>query len=277
MMTDIDHLMIKVEECQAAGADFERLGFIVTPLSVIGAMGVANRLVLMKPLTGGSANFLELMSVHDPARLNPTIGAMLAGPERAFGMVVTCADADEARAGLIDRGYAPGPVHRLTREWDLGGEVLRVALDVILPMPAPFPVTLCRYRTLEHYLRPEWRAHPNGAVSLIAIHCVSQNPAPAMAYYETLFAKPAAPAPDGGLTITPGAVHLSVQEAASFSQAFGQTPLQDEGFAGYSLRSADLGRTRAYLAGQGIGFTETPGGLVLDPARTHGAILRFVA
>ena len=47
---EIDHLLASGDP-EIGGAAYERLGFTVTPISVIGPLGVANRLVLLRPLS----------------------------------------------------------------------------------------------------------------------------------------------------------------------------------------------------------------------------------
>lgn len=277
-IAEIDHLLTAVADADAAGADFERLGFTVSPPSVIDAMGLANRLVLLTPLTEGAANFIELMCLHDPPRANPAMKELLSGPEGIRSMVMTSFDADATHEALARAGYAPNGVHRLQREWALpSGEVLHLAFDVLLPLPAPFLFNVCRYRTLEHYLRPEWRVHANGARSLVAVHAVAPDPAREMAYYEKLFGKPAEAEPQGGLSISPGAVKLTVVTPEVFRTRFGIDAPRPSGYAGYTIRCDDLAHTRAVLARNGVPFSETGDGLVIAPALARGNVLRFVA
>jgi hypothetical protein len=275
---EIDHLLTAVRDAQRAGEDFERLGFTVTPLSVIAAMGVSNRLVLLSPLTDGAANFVELMALHDSAAANAAMRRLLEGPESVRSMVMASRDAETTRSALAAEGYEPGEVHKLQRVWELpGGEKLHLAFDVLLPLPAPFAFNVCQYRTLQHYLRPRWRAHPNGAVSLVSVHCVDPQPREATGYYEKLFGKRAERESDGSLSITPGKVKLVVHMPAQFAAAFGTEPPRPGGYAGYSIKVEDPGRATALLRARGVEPIDLgAAGVVVRPQAAHGNALRFV-
>jgi len=56
LIPDIDHLMCGVSDPQKAGETFEKLGFTVSPLSVIPSFGLANRCVLLTPRTTDRGN-----------------------------------------------------------------------------------------------------------------------------------------------------------------------------------------------------------------------------
>lgn len=274
-LVEIDHLLTAVADAKAAGAEFERLGFTVTPLSVIGAMGLANRLVLLDPLTEGTANFIELMALHDPARANAAMRSLLDGPPGIRSMVMASFDAEASRAALEAQGRAPGPVHKVTREWVLpSGERLDVAFDVLLPMPAPFAFNVCRYRTLRHYLRPAWRAHPNGAKSVVAVHAVADDPAAAADFYVRLFDRPAERLADGSLAVGPGAVRLAIATPADFAAAFGRPAPRPGGYAGYTIRVASLSRLDTMLHANSMTATRAAEqGLVVE---AEGNLIRFV-
>ena len=270
-IAEMDHLMTAVADPDAAGRDYERLGFTLTPLSVIHEMGLSNRLILFDPLTPDSGNFIELMAVHDAARANPQMRAFLAGPAGTRSMVMASPDADAARAELDRNGYAPGPVHRLARVWELpSGERLDVSFDVLLPIAAPFTFNLCRHRTLQHYLRQEWRQHANGARSLVAVYGVASDPKAAIGYFEALFGRPARQTALGALAVAAAAVELQIFSPDQFADAFGLA--RTEGYAGFAIRVGDLAATRRLL---GAAATERAGGLVAGPL--HGNVIHFVA
>jgi hypothetical protein len=274
---EIDHLLTAVRDAERAGEDFERLGFTVTPLSVIAAMGVANRLVLLTPLGDGTANFVELMALYDPATANTAMQQLLEGQESIRSMVMTSRDAEATRSALVAAGYEPGEVHKLQRVWELpSGEKLNLAFDVLLPLPAPFAFNVCQYRTLQHYLRPQWREHRNGALSLVSVHCVAAEPRAAMGYYEKLFGKLAEHASDESLSITPGDVKLMVHTPAQFTATFGLEPPRPEGYAGYSIKVADLGRTTDLLRSRGVDLVDLRSAAIVRPEAAHGNVLRFV-
>ncbi len=242
---EIDHLLTKVEQPELAGAHFERLGFTVTPLSPIESMGLCNRLVLFEPLTPGSANFIEFMGVADAARLPPSMAELLQGPPGIRSIVMATPNAHAARAELIRNGYAFGDVHHVARQWVLPNEQLNVEFDVLLPVPAPFAFNLCRYFTLQHYVRPAWMQHANRIKHLEAVYCVADEPKQAVRYYEDLFGVAANGGDAQGWSVSPGKVTLTIFSPESWQRKSGAAC--KPGFAGYRLRSADLQTTRQFM------------------------------
>ncbi len=246
----IDHLMNKVDSPQDAGAWFERCGFTVTPLSVIGSMGLCNRLVLFEPALAGGANFLELMGTVPSAQVQPAMGKLLAGDDGTRSMVLVSQDAHASRAQLAERGFAPGEVHNVTRQWELPGESLDLAFDVLLPMPAPLMFNVCRYYTLQHYLRPQWVQHANGVQRIASVMGVVDDVAEAAAFYERLFGTVPRQVAPGRMLLEPGAIALELFTPEAYTAAGGGQ--RTAGFAGYSLACKNAGDTVGWFIHAGV-------------------------
>ena len=271
---EIDHLLTKVAQPELAGEHFMRLGFTVTPLSQIDAMGLCNRLVLFEPLTTGSANFIELMGVTDAARVPPAMAGLLEGPPGIRSMVMTTLDAHAARAELVGNGYAFGDVHHIARDWVLPHHRIQVEFDVLLPVPAPFAFNVCRYFSLQHYIRPEWTRHANGIRHLEAVYCVASDPRLALRYYENLFGVAAIGSDAQGWSVSPGHVQLTVFSPQSWQNRF-NVPAPP-GFAGYRLRCNDLAETNTFLQSVGLPMkVGANGDLLLSPDLMFGGFVHI--
>jgi hypothetical protein len=186
---DIDHLMLGVADPDAAAADFARLGFAVTPLSAMPQIGLANRCVMLSPAAPGAANYLELLG-HDPQRASPFMSALLGGGEGIKSLVLAADDMAQSMARLAACGAPTGEPLHIQRRWILpGGEALDLAFTVATPALDAPPVycNLCRHHTLHHYLRSEWRQHPNGARSLVAVLVEADEPDTVTSWYARLF------------------------------------------------------------------------------------------
>lgn len=247
----IDHLMNKVDSPQDAGAWFERCGFTVTPLSVIGSMGLCNRLVLFEPAFAGGANFIELMGTVPGAPVQPAMGQLLAGEDGTRSMVLVSQDANATQVQLAQRGFAPAQVHHVTRQWDLPGESLDLAFDVILPMPAPLTFNVCRYYTLQHYLRPQWLRHANGVLRISSVMGVVEDVAQAATFYERLLGVTPRQIRQGHMLFEPGAMALELFSQDAYSAA-GGTRGRPPGFSGYRLSCVNARETKAWFAGAGV-------------------------
>src|SRR5262245_51995349 len=95
-IAEIDHLLCHVRDLDAAASLFRRMGFTLSPVSRIETMGISNHLVLMRPRSPDSGNYIELMAAHDRAQLPPVMASTLAGEEGIKSMVLGTADAGAA-------------------------------------------------------------------------------------------------------------------------------------------------------------------------------------
>jgi hypothetical protein len=279
-LTEIDHLLASGDPV-AGGAQYERLGFTVTPLSVIENLGVANRLILLTPLTPGTANFFECMGVVDPRRAaaNP-MGALLEGPPGVRSMVMGTRDAQATYEALSRDGYPFGKPIDVEREWRLpDGEVLKPAFRVTLPAAGPLRFNFCQYRTLHYYLREQWLRHENGARHLTAVYAVADDPGAVASHFEKVFACQARER--GGIhCMTPGAVELRVGNVAALKSLVperwlpgGASPAR---YVGFEVEVESLVEVGELLRARGIEHAEQDGALIVAPPDACGNALRFV-
>src|SRR5262245_8820705 len=239
---DIDHLMLGIADPDGAAADFERLGFTTTPLSAMPQIGLANRCVLLTPEREGAANYLELLG-HDPQIAAPFMRALLGGGEGIKSLVLAAGDMDASVARLTELDAPPvaAPLH-IKRRWTLpDGETLDLAFTVATPALDAPPVycNLCQHHTLHHYLRPEWRQHPNGARSLAAVLVEADAPEDVTEWYARLFDRAPAVAIEG-------------------RRVAGAKPRA----VGFAISVADIDAAAALLTRNGAAFTRAGSTLV---------------
>src|ERR1700704_6691912 len=136
---DIDHLSLTLSDPAAAATRLLQLGFNLTP------EGVEPRCICFQPDQDDVPNYIELLQ-GDPAVVALALNvAELEGEERTHAW--------ETEDGFeVDAGVVVG---------DSGG-----------PLPW-FPV---RPETPDAFMEPEWIVHPNGALALMAIHAVAEDP-----------------------------------------------------------------------------------------------------
>jgi len=277
--TEIDHLLGSAVDPQHGGEKYARLGFTVTPLSVIESIGVGNRMVLLQPLTVNTANFIECMGIVDRARVPPTMAELLGGSEGMRSMVLSGPDARTSHAQLKRDGYEFLPPLDLEREWTLpSGEILRPAFLVTLPAPAPLRFNFCQYRNLHPYLRTEWLAHENGAQHLTSVLAIADNAKAAVGSFETAFASPAR-SRDGIFSTGPGKVQLRVGNQAALralipDEWLGET--QGVRYLGFEVKVASLAALRTLFVRRGINFIERSQALVVAPHEACGNVVRFI-
>jgi Glyoxalase-like domain len=241
----IDHLLTKVQSAVSSGQWFEARGFTVTPLSSINTMGIENRLVLFNSGVAGTANFIELMGVQSGAQVQKSMQQLLSGPNGSRSIVLVSHDAYDCADHLRRMRFSPGEVHNVKRQWLLPNETLDLEFDVLLPIQADLTFNVCKYFTLEHYLRPSWTSHANGVSHLSAIFGVVEDAEKTALAYARILGGQLEKAEAGHYTISNFAVCLHVFEANAYEGFTGKKTRK--GIVGYELTSADLDLTVNYL------------------------------
>lgn len=245
--------------------------------------GVANRLVIMTPKGGGVANFIELMAIEDRNRLEPQMAMVLAAAQGIKSLVNTLADADAARSAHVAAGFGMLGVWSKQRVWlRPSGEELLVAFRVLLPEPGQVPLMFngVEYRTLHHYLRPEFRRHRNGARRWVSVSAVvdDEDFDETLAIYERLYGTAAMRGP-GEATIAVRDTSLRLMTSGGLATAFGPVDVsgfQPPTYCAITVEVADLARAAAILAETAVRHIRRPDSLVIEPAEACGIALEFV-
>ncbi|WP_170181858.1 VOC family protein [Phreatobacter stygius] len=269
----IDHLLTFVHDLDAAARFFDALGFTLTPESRIDGMGIVNRLILFPETSGGSANFIELMSVSDPEKLPPAMARLLTGEEGIKSMVLSFADAARAHARLnaLGCGFAP-PVH-VRREWKVSAsESVWPEFDVLLPVDDVVTFNGCRYHNVELYRRPAWTDHRNGARAFDRVDCAAGDPLAAARRLADILDRPHETTTEGG-RVTLGRVALQVSAEAPGTRQPGSAAR----FIGYRVAGASRDQVGAVLARQGAATATAGGALVVPGGLAFGQRIEFAA
>lgn len=207
----IDHVVIAVDDLEAAARRYESLGFTLTPrASHPDHMGTANRLA---QFTGG--NFIELVEAdrpdrmvdHDLASTPPrfSFGAHIrAFTERQNGMAALVLASDDARAEaarLAAAGiqtYAPIDFERTATQPD--GTTARVAFSLAFATSPDLPdlaFYFCQHHTPETFWKPRFQSHANTAQAITAVHLSAEDPSRHRGFLEHLTGATGEPVPGG--------------------------------------------------------------------------------
>jgi hypothetical protein len=241
----IDHLLTKVVSAEASGQWFEERGFTVTPLSAIASMGIENRLVLFNSGVAGTANFVELMCFQSDVPVQKTMQELLNGASGSRSIVLVSNDAHACADHLRGLGFEPGTVHNVKRQWSLPNETLDLEFDVLLPIQADLTFNVCRYFTLEHYLRPTWTTHANGVSHLSAIFGVVGDAKASAIAYSTILGESFEKVSASHYKVANSAVSLHLFEPSAYEAFAGRS--NRKGIAGYELTTKDIDLTFDYI------------------------------
>ncbi|MEW5421445.1 VOC family protein [Amorphus sp. 3PC139-8] len=273
---DIDHLMVHVPDSERAGAAFERLGFVATPKSEM--PGLSNRLICFSDTTAdsGVCNYIELMELEDAAIAPPQMQKVLLGPGPA-STVLSVEDAAAVRERLAEEGMTISPALELSRDWILpNGEVLKAAFAVAIPEPgqAPFYWNFCKHRTAQHYVRPDFTGHPNGALRISQMIAVAEDPADTAAHYVTHWQ---ARFEGGRLVLPHGRVTLALLNPADYRAAVAGVPGLDArpGLKGIRIAVSDLAGAQRLIEAAGVSTYAVGDGFAVAPVDAAGTLLIF--
>lgn len=265
----LDHIVVATRDLDAAARRYEALGFTLTPRARHpDHMGTSNRLAQF-----ADRNFIELVEVdrpqllddHDFAASPPrfTFGAHnRAFLERAEGMsmlVLTSDDAhgDAERFAAAGLGtYAPFDFHRRATLPD-GSQVevsfsLAFATSPAMPEIAFF---VCQNRFPQHFWKPAFQAHANGARGIATVYIAADDP-DAHVGFLAAFSGGTARAVDGGHAVSCGRQEIRVltpDRIAAIAPGFRREPSRGPGFAGIAI-AADGATPRVTPAEEACGL-----------------------
>ncbi|MFD1694390.1 VOC family protein [Roseibium aestuarii] len=183
MTRGLDHIVVAVRDLEAAGAAWEALGFTVTPTNRH-PWGTANKLVQLDGF------FVELLTVADPEGITEatetefSFGAFnrdfLARREGISMLVAQSEGAEADRADFERLGlktWAPFGFERVANLPD--GTTAQVAFDLTFATDPHGPALgffTCHNKFPEHFWKPAFQTHENGAKTVATLYMVAGDP-----------------------------------------------------------------------------------------------------
>jgi hypothetical protein len=193
----IDHVVIASRDLDGLAARYEALGFRLTPRAFHeDRMGTSNRLAQFR-----GRNFIELLEVDRPDAVEePGPGGFAFGAflkrylARREGLAMIVFRTDDARADIaawraagIDT-YAPFDFQRQARLPDGSEATVGFSLGFATSPEAPeLGFFVCQNRAEEHFWKPAYQSHANGAEEIVAVRLVAREPARHGAFLGRLF------------------------------------------------------------------------------------------
>lgn len=282
----IDHLVICVEDLDAARDSCARLGFTTTPHAVH-PFGTGNSLVQLQ------GNFLELLTVVDESKfVQPAPGqfgfgefnrTFLGAREGMSMLVFEGHGADDDCADFAANGLdAYDPFHFERKAMLPNGEEVTVAFSLAFVTEKSMPEAVfftCQQHAPEYFWKPEFQRHANGASVVSETVMVAARPSDLTSLFGGLQGADAVLETAGGLRIETARGHVTVLSPDKFAERFGAaSPGPDSPhFAAFRVLVADLGVTERILRGNGVTFRQTDYTLQIGPETAFGCVLEFAA
>lgn len=275
----IDHLVLAVNDLEAAREAYRRMGFTLTPRAQH-PWGTANSLVQLQ------GNFLELLAVAEPEKIpQAESGRFSFGAfnqsylRRRQGLSMLVFQSSDARVDQTEfraRGletYEPFNFERQAKLPD--GSLKTVAFSLAFVTEPRMPEAAfftCQQHAPEFFWKPDYQRHANGAQAVIEVVMLANDPGGLADFFGRLVEPDAVSRAEGALRVQLGEGALSVLDATRLAQRFPGVRLSDvlrkPHFAGYSIAVDDLDVAEDVLERNGIAAVRT--GDRLQIAAEHG-------
>jgi hypothetical protein len=191
--------------------------------------------------------------------------------------------AEEAAAALAALGLHPSEPRALGRQLELpeGTVVPRFSLLTLPPEETPgLDCFLCGHLTPELVRRPEWVAHPNGALGIHSVHLLVEDTAPLLPAYDRLFGLHEVTTTDAVAAVRAGPHRILFSTPDDFMTMHPDIEIDPDfllpGIAAIELAVTSRDAAADYLAQWQIPFDEPPDGrLIVAADDANGTVLFF--
>ncbi|MGH7152507.1 MAG: VOC family protein [Acetobacteraceae bacterium] len=272
----LDHVVVDVQDrMDEAVRRYRALGFHLTERGHH-SLGSINHLAMFDP------DYLELLGTGDPGS---AARADLAGfPVGLNGLVFKLQDAATRQAQLVAEGVPALPVVSFSRPVVLpNGTRNDARFNVVrLESRAVFDgrVYFCEHLTPELVWRPEWQAHPNGAIGVARVVLALRDPSHAAGIFRRMFGADAMDA--NGRTLTAGKARIELTPQQEVRSALGEMMPDAAGRGDYmallGVRVRSLDAAERALRANGVkGLQRHAERLLVAPDEAMNVALEFVA
>ncbi|AXO16857.1 VOC family protein [Thalassospira indica] len=270
MSRAIDHIVLCVNDLDAAIAVYTQLGFTVTPRAVH-PFGTGNALIQL------DAMYIELLAVVDPGKIAETDLALpfsfpiynrdyLRHREGMSMLALQSRDAEQDRQKFIAAGAAVPAVFHFERDAKTpDGETVGVAFSLAYanhPLLRHAVTFVCQHRhPAQNFYFPAYQSHKNGAVAIGKVLVDHWAAEAVRDFYEEIGVDAIVDALHGDELVS----RYGVEDSA----------FPTDGFAGFELIVDDMAKIAD--AAVAMGAVEKDGMLIIAPSRFFGVLMVITA
>ncbi len=263
----LDHAGVVGPDLAALAAQYERLGFSLTPRALAGGGRIANRCAMLRE------GYLELMALA-PGGESATLTRLLARHAGAHIVALAVDDPASTVARLQRAGIDCSGPEQSERAIDAADPAGPHASFLHLPVPEQpeARINLIQHLTPELLWQARFLSHPNHAIALEDVVLAVPVPAETAARFSRLAGLPAVPDATGGyaLVLPRGRIRLLPAEADTTK------PLVVPSIVGISLRTDDgCAAIRRLLTTAHIPYVVADGSVATLPEDSGGVSLQF--
>jgi hypothetical protein len=241
---DIDHLTLTVADPNSVATRLQQVGFTLTP------EGTDPRCICFPPAADDIPNYIEVTEGSHSGMTLAVNVEKLKGEERTFSW--------ESEDGLV------------------------VSAEVIVgDGDGPLPWLPVKQVQPEAFMEPEWIIHPNGALGMIAIHAVSDDPKDTARKLAALWKGESEDIFDGCAVVKTGAMELLIWSPAAYQAEYKaievMAPKQLPSVVGIAIAVERPRPLQALLRANNVTFALTEGDRILvPPDQTGGLVIEFM-
>jgi hypothetical protein len=191
----LDHVGVVTRDLATLAAQYERLGFTLTPLARHADGRIGNRCAMLRQ------GYIELMAVVDPNAGSATLERFLARYAGVHILAFSIADPQAHVTRLRHAGIEGPTVTRFERQVDSGTSATARFDLVQLPDQPEGRFNLVHHLTPELLWQQRFMHHPNNAISLDAIELSVAFPVATAARLSRLLGCPVVPDATQGFTL----------------------------------------------------------------------------
>src|SRR5579883_891445 len=241
---DIDHVTITAADPVTVAARLEQVGFTLTPAET------EPRCICFPPAEDDIPNYLDLVE----------------GSPEGVTLAVNVTDLEGEERSV---------------SWESDEGLVVSAEFVVGEGGGPLPWLPVKHLQPDAFMEPEWIVHPNGALGMMAVHAVSDDPQATAkelgsawgAITEDLF--------DGCVMVQTGAVELMIWSPAAYQAEYKDVeaiaPEQKPAVVGIAIAVERARPLQALLRANNVPFALTEGDRVIVPAeQTDGLMIEFM-
>lgn len=283
----LDHIVICVRDLAAAQRFYQALGFTTTPTAQH-PFGTANSLVQLQ------GNFIELLSVGQPdkiAEAQPghfSFGAynrdFLARREGFSMLVFESGDARADQAEFAAKGLATYAPFDFSRQASLpDGSEVTVAFSLAFVTDPRLPEAVfftCQQHAPEHFWKPQYQRHANGAQAISAVYLLADDPLALTDLFAGLQGADRVRTEGQSLQVETARGRIEVLSPAGWQRRFHAAPPAGlpatPCLAGFAVALPDLSAATDILARGGIAHRRMADRIVIDVEAAHGLVIELV-
>ncbi|CUH64837.1 hypothetical protein TG4357_01526 [Thalassovita gelatinovora] len=277
----IDHCFALVDDLDSAAAQYDALGFTLSPRGTHSAAKGSANYTIMFP-----TDYFELLGILAPTDLNAARRETLATMGQGLHAIACRIENAEAAAdALSELGLATQGLGDFSRPVPLpdGSEGV-AAFSTVSFTPADMPlgmVFMCQHKTRETVWIPELLEHRNTACGIDAILAISDRPEKDANGFARLWAEGHVTQEDDCFTVHTGlnSAPLILCDPSTMAKRYPGIDLSataNGAFTVLRIKTRDLEAAKDCLVNSNVAFSETSDGLTVGPEFAAGVLMEFV-